>query len=283
VLDTFLFYCLAEIAYNRIMHKMLKKYLKDEYIFLFLGALIVAVGVFGYSKYSFQQLAQEDVVDTFEESIPAQCENSVWIEFPEMKNANQFEKFVGRDKLKYEESTDAFSGINGGRIFSTDNNYSLSFFMDRDVQMEGYVLKNGEIYVKKVKCVGIETNKDVLQSRRNLMGYVRDNINTLAPEKPASGDWQVETFYFVNDTDVYVQYETEGSFMEEAPYDSHLWLIRASKLETATPTIETLAYIAEDAEDAQKNVLKSGQDIYSDVKNMTIYEFDADANQWILQ
>lgn len=260
-----------------------KIHIKDEYIFLSLGAAIIAIGVFGLSDYSFKQVAQEDKVDTFEESIPLQCEQGSWIEFPDLKDASQRQLFSGKEKMQYDTKANSFKSADGARLFTLDEKYSLAFFIDRDTQVEGYALKENEVFVKRIKCIGVEANQDVLQSRRNLMNYIKNNINTLALEKSSNGDWQVETFYFVNDTDVYVQYETEGSFMEEAPYDSHLWLIRVSNLANSIPTIETLAYIQEDAEDAGGNIVKQGNDIYKDTKNMTIYEFDEDAQQWILQ
>jgi hypothetical protein len=256
---------------------------KDEQVFLFLGALIVAVGVFGVSDYFFKQTVKEDVVDTFDENIPLLCEKGNWIEFPDVKDASQYGKFSGSGKLEYDEGKDVFTDADGGQTFSTDQDYSLFFFVDRDVQMEGYRLDSDKVYVKRIKCVGAEADKDILRGRRNLMDYIANNINSIAPEKAPGNDWQVETFYFVSGTDLYVQYETPGSFVEESPYDSHLWLIRASDLDSGVPKIETLAYIQEDAEDAAKDIVKQGTDLYKDNKNMTIYEFDSDANQWILQ
>jgi hypothetical protein len=129
----------------------------------------------------------------------------------------------------------------------------------------------------------VEADRVIVGDRKVLMNYIKDNINTLALEKAPKNDWQVETYYFINDTDLYVQYETSGSFMEEAPYDSHLWLIRVSHVKSGVPAIETLAYIEEDVEDPRKNVVKQGVDIYREAKNLTIYEFDADLNQWTLQ
>lgn len=257
--------------------------LKDEYIFLFLGALIVAVGVYGVSDYSFKQAAKEDVVDTFDENIPLACENGSWIEFPDVEDPSRYSGFSGSEKLGYDEGKNIFTDAGGGRTFSTDQDYSLFFFVDRDTQVEGYDLNDGSVYVKRIKCTGVEANKDVLRERRSLMDYIAGNINTLALEKAPENDWQVETFYFVNDTDLYVEYETPGSFVEESPYDARLWLIRASGSGGGNPSIETLAYIQEDAEDSDKDIVKQGTDLYKDNKNMTIYEFDDDAGQWVLQ
>lgn len=260
-----------------------KKYLKHKFIFFLLSAAILTAGFFGYRSYTDKQAVVSETVDTFEENIPVQCENGELIEFPDISNPTQYEKFSGNEKLQYDESENVFLGAEGAPVFSIDKDYSLWFFIDRDVWIEGYQIKDNEVYIKKIKCVGAEADQDILQMRRKLMNYITKNINTLALEKAAGGDWQVTTFYFANDTDVYVQYESEGSFMEEAPYDSHLWLVRASKMDRNIPLIKTLAYIQEDAEDPEKNILKQGEDIYAEVKNLTIYEFDEEANQWILQ
>ncbi|HCU70550.1 MAG TPA: hypothetical protein DIC35_02205 [Candidatus Moranbacteria bacterium] len=265
------------------MKNFKKTYLKDEYIFLFLGAMIVAVGAFGFSEYSFKKVVKENAEDTFDENIPFLCENGDWIEYPDLENSNQYEKFIGQEKFKYDEEKNVFVSADDKRNFSTDKDYSLFFFIDRDTQVEGYKVREDEIFVRRIKCAGIEADEDVLLGRRKLMNYIRDNINALALEKAPGDNWQVGTFYFATDTDLYVQYETEGSFMEEAPYDSHLWLIRVSDPDKDIPTIRTLAYIQEDAEDSSKNILKQGEDLYRDAKNMTIYEFDDEVNQWVLQ
>jgi hypothetical protein len=265
------------------MIKFKKIYFKNEYVFILLGVLILTASLFGYLKWMAMQEEKEDAIDIFEEQLPAQCENGVWIEFPTLDNMSQYIKFSGKEKLKYDEEKGIFLGEIGYKIFSTDKQTSLFFFVEREVQIEGHQLENNEIHVDKLKCVGVEANKDILKARRNLMHYIKNNINDLAPEKSVQGDWQVGTFYFVTDTDAYVQYETAVSFMEEAPYDSHLWLIRATNIGTTMPTIETLAYIAEDIEGFDKNVVKQGVDLYKESKNMIIYEFDDATNQWILQ
>ncbi len=260
-----------------------KKYLKDKYIFLFLGAAIIAVGTFGFRDRLYQSEQNENEIFDFEELMPLQCERGEWIIFPDMKEISDYEKFIGKEKITYDEKQGVFLGKDGKTIYGTDERYSLFFFIDRDIEVDGYKLSNGEIYARRVRCVGAEANRDVLQTRRKLMEYVDTHINDLALEKTRNGDWQVHAFYFVNDTDLYVQYETESSFMEEAPYDSHLWLIRVGGWSGDIPVIETIAYIQEDVTDFEKNIVKKGQDIYKDVQNMTIYEFDDGLGQWVLQ
>jgi len=93
----------------------------------------------------------------------------------------------------------------------------------------------------------------------------------------------VGTFYFVSDTDLYVEYESSSSIREEAPYDAKLWLIRASNLDRDIPHIESLAYISEDPEDPQKDVVKMGEDLYRNQDNMSVYEYSDESKDWVLQ
>lgn len=258
-----------------------KKY--PKYVLIFSGIIVIILGFYFYGIYQEKQIIKETVIEDVEEKIPQNCENGEWVTFPDLENAGQHEKFAENIRIKYIEGKEIFSNEDGSKTFITDKNYSLFFFVDRDVRVEGYKLSEKEIYIQKIKCVGVEANKDIQNQRRKIMNYISKNINSLALEKSDNGQWQVGTFYFVNDSDLYVQYETEKSFTEEAPYDSHLWLIRVSKLDRDVPVIETLAYIQENDEDPEKNILKKGEDLYKDVKNLIIYEFDEDANQWVLQ
>lgn len=257
---------------------------------IFIYLLTIAMIVWGYFFYTIYQkkqdadFAQETIVSDFEDVIPAQCENGEWTVFPDYDQSGNFAKYADNANLKM--SNDKFTNQDGSISFVTDSNYSLTFFVDRDVRIEGLEIgtkDKQEIYVKRIKCVGQEANKDIKAQRQNLMKYISENINTLAMEKSKGGAWQVETFYFENDTDVYVEYESAGSFMEESPYDAHLWLIRASKMDLTIPVIETLAYIQEDELDPEKNVVKFGNDLYKDADNMSLYEFDEKQKSWVLQ
>jgi len=256
---------------------------KKKYPFVFIVAIALIAGFLIYDYYGREQWEKENVIDAFEEKFPSRCENGEWVEFPILADFEQYEKFVGNEKIKYEEQKSIFSSADGEKIFLVDEKYSLSFFMDRETRIEGRKIKDNEIYVEKIKCVGAEADKKTVGERKKLMDYISGNINSLALEKALKNDWVVGTFYFVNDSDLYVQYESEGSFAEEAPYDSRLWLMRVSKMDRSIPVIETLAYIQEDAEDPEKNVIKQGEDLYANSKNLTIYEFDEDANGWVLQ
>ncbi len=274
--------------YKYMKDRMIKilRFLKKTYSrygMLFLVAIILVAGFYAYKSYSTKQTEEEDVLDTFDEAIPAQCENGEWIVFPDPDNKGKYTKFSENAKIKYVEARNKFTSEDGSKIFLTDKNYSLFFFMDRDVRIEGYDMGGQGKYVQKIKCVGEEASKDIQDQRRHLMDYISGNIDSIALEKSSQSPWQINSFYFVNGTDLYVEYESPESLSEDAPYDGRLWLIQATKLDRSVPQIKTLAYIQEDAEDPDKNILKVGEDLYRDNKNMTIYEYDDDAGRWALQ
>lgn len=257
---------------------------------IFVYFLVIILAIAGYFFYRFYQkktaddFTQEENVSDFEDKIPSQCENGEWTEFPDYAKAGENLDFQENVRLK--ETDGKFTSEDGSIIFTTDEKYSLMFFRDRDTRIEGINIggpDRKETYVKRIKCVGEEANKDVQSQRQNLMKYISDNINTLALEKSPNSQWQVQTFYFYNDSDLYVEYESPASIGGDVPYDAHLWLIRATKLERPIPVIETLAYIQEDKDDPDKNIVKSGQDLYKDANNMTVYEYDDDQKTWVLQ
>jgi hypothetical protein len=238
-----------------------------------------------YQKKQDAEFAQEVQISDFEDAIPSQCENGEWTEFPEYTQSGNFSEYKGNANIKNILGKE-FTNQDGSLSFTTDKNYSLTFFVDREVRIEGVDVgtpSKKNIYVKRIKCVGKEANKDIRSERQNLMTYISNNISSLAMEKSHGSAWQVQTFYFVNDTDVYVEYESLGTLGGESPYDARLWLIKASRMDGSVPIIETLAYIQEDENDPDKNVVKVGQDLYKDADNMTVYEFDSEKKIWTLQ
>jgi len=261
---------------------------KQKILVFLIVIVLIAGGYFAYQYYQKKNLADfnNDVqMSDFENKIPLQCENGDWTEFPDYKQTGNFSAFKGNATLKM-PNADKITNEDGSIFFTTDQNYSLSFFADKAVYIEGSDISSGgqkEIYVKRIKCVGEEANQDIQSQRQNLMNYINANINSLALEKSPNGAWQINTFYFASDSDLYVEYESPQSVGGDKPYDGHLWLIRATKLDRPTPVIETLAYIQEDENDPAKNILKQGTDLYKDATGMATYEFDENASKWVMQ
>lgn len=262
--------------------------IKQKILVFLIIIVLIAGGYFLYQYYQKKTLSSfnsEVQMSDFEDKIPLQCESGEWTEFPDYAQIGNFPEFKGNATLKMQDS-DNFTNEDGSVSLTTDETYSLSFFADKAVYLEGSDISAAgkkEIYVKRIKCVGKEANVDIQSQRQNLMNYISGNINNLALEKSAVDAWQINTFYFVNDSDLYVEYESLGSVGGDEPYDGRLWLIRAAKLERPAPVIETLAYIQEDENDPDKNILKQGTDIYKDATGMATYEFDTDANKWVMQ
>jgi hypothetical protein len=264
------------------------KLTKQKIMIFAIILILIAGGYFAYQYYQKKTLDSfnnDTQVSDFEDKIPLQCENGEWTEFPDYNKAGNFSDFKGNATIKMKDP-DHFTDAGGSIAFTTDENYSLSFFADKAVYIEGSDISSGgqkEVYVKRIKCVGEEADKGIQASRQKLMNYISGNINNLALEKSQNSAWQINTFYFVNDTDLYVEYESPESIGGDKPYDGHLWLIRATKLERDIPVIETLAYIQEDENDPAKNIVKQGTDLYKDATGMATYEFDSDANKWVMQ
>lgn len=262
--------------------------IKQKILVFLIIIVLIAGGYFLYQYYQKKTLSSfnsEVQMSDFEDKIPLQCESGEWTEFPDYAQIGNFPEFKGNATLKM-QTGDQFTNEDGSTTFTTDENYSLAFFTDKTVYIEGSDISAAgkkEIYVKRIKCVGEEANSDIQSQRQNLMNYISANINALALEKSLNGAWQINTFYFASDSDLYVEYESPQSVGGDKPYDGRLWLIRAAKLERPAPVIETLAYIQEDENDPDKNILKQGTDIYKDATGMAVYEFDEEANRWAMQ
>lgn len=261
---------------------------KGKLIFWSVLAALIIGGYFAYQAYQKKAVVDfdsEETVSEFEDAIPLKCENGEWVTFPDYSQKGNFPDY--KDNARIKGTADGkFQNADGSVSFTTDQDYSLTFFTDRDVRIEGKEISSGdkkEIYVKRIKCVGAEADKSIQADRQNLMNYLSSNINMFALEKSAKSQWQISTFYFYNDTDVYVEYESKASIAGDAPYDGRLWLIRATNLDRSVPSIVTLGYIQEDENDPEKNIVKYGKDLYGEATGMTVYEYDGDAQKWVLQ
>ncbi len=262
---------------------MFKKY------FLYILIAFVFFGLFVFFKISDQKKEKEaekyEVIDTFYEQLSEKCEKGEWVNFPLLEEPETGEEFIDNVKLNYLEETGEIVGSDSAQVFFTDKDYfdPLSFFIGREVRIEGKKAENNRIYIAKIKCVGAEAKPNIVNERQELMQYIGKNINSLALEKTPRDDWQVDVFYFAENGDAYVQYESKASWEEEVPFDGRLWLIRPSNLDRSIPTIETLAYIWENAGELGENVVKVGEDIHEDEEVFTIYEFDEETEKWVLQ
>lgn len=262
--------------------------LREKAIVFFAILFLIFGGYFGYQEYRKKNIAEFDaeiIESDFERKIPSRCEGSEWVEFPKYEKVGNAEKFAKETVIKM-ANPERFTDEDGSVVLVTDDRYSLAFFADKRVRVEGWMIgSSGEksAYVQKIRCVGEESREDVRLQRQRVMQYIADNINVLALEKNRESPWRVQTFYFVDNQDVYVEYESPASIMEEAPYDARLWLVRIKESDRNIPVIETLAYIEEDPEDPEKNRVKYGSDMYANVTGMTVYEFDEESQKWMLQ
>lgn len=51
-------------------------------------------------------------------------------------------------------------------------------------------------------------------AKNEIMDYINNNIEILAPSAPVSGVWKVNRFWFTNDKNVYVEYSSNGELKQ---------------------------------------------------------------------
>lgn len=229
-----------------------------------------------YGGYALFQAESEDkknpTTESWKNTIPAACESGQWIDVSLNNNDAAKESFKEQVKLmaKGKKISDESEKIS----FSADDEEKLAYFAGKKVVVRGIKIDNDEVGVEKIKCIGAEADVEELSARRNVMNYISRNINALAPKESLGGDWTVSGFYFVDESNVYVEYEQAspiaGIKEEKKTNDIYLWPVKISKLERTTPIIEGLSYPKKNNESV-------------DIQNLSAYKFDNLKKQWKLQ
>lgn len=162
-----------------------------------------------------------------------------------------------------------------------DNIFKLDYFEDREVEIQG--VKNAakkEIAVAEVKCGGTETDKNVLDQRKNLMNWLAANIDSVAPQKAKYRKWTVDIADIVDEKNVYVEYydaieDDENSDIEDDT--SRKVLVEASAKSDGSFEPKILAYWEMGEDDY---VLKTGTDKFEDVEDVFSYQYDPEKKIW---
>jgi len=233
---------------------------------------IILYGLFIFINERSDKVSESDI---FEADFSKNCEAGKWISFPGDANKPN-DSYKG--KLILNEEGNLISE-DGSRAFIVPEEYSLNYFTNRKVEIEGNKKSDREIQVQKIRCIGEETKPENVAFRRNLMNYAASNINNIAPEKPRKGKWAAEEFYFVDNNNFYVFYSSYDENDEDYEED-RLLLLRAREKNNPFG-IEQLAYIIPSNEDEEAEV-KFGEDIYKNQKDIIIYEYDDNEEQWLL-
>lgn len=230
-------------------------------------------------------LADEETGED-ETDYNAMCENGEWLKIADQSGeissvtgtlrkvypddeSNEFKNY-----LYYVEGAESY-GITGSNLFKLD------YFEDREAEVQG--VKNAakkEIAVSQVKCTGKETNKDVLNQRKNLMNWLATNINAIAPQKAKYQKWAVDIVDFVDENNAYVEYydtveDNEDSDVEDDT--SRRVLVETSAKAGGGYDVKVLAYWEMGEDDY---VLKTGTDKFEDSEEIASYQYDPEDQTW---
>ena len=128
----------------------------------------------------------------------------------------------------------------------------------------------------------VEKSEEEIKSDLFRQGTMKDlaaKIGELSPAKPVlGGKWFVDRFWFVDDRNVYIEYEAVG-FLPSAEEDGHHLRRILVNIEGAeeNPQYKVIAYFEPGENDW---VLKTGQDIILG-KQLRLYEYDESKGEWV--
>lgn len=215
------------------------------------------------------------------------CENGEWLKIADQ--SGEMTTVFGKLRKVYPDESGEFKnyryyieGTESLGITGAGNDlYKLDYFEDREVEIQG--LKSAakkEIAVMQVKCTGKETDKNILNQRKNLMNWLVENINSVAPQKAKYQKWTVDIVDFVDENNAYVEYYDTVEDDENSDVDDDT--SRRILIETAAKSgggydVKVLAYWEMGEDDY---MLKTGTDKFEDVEDVTSYQYDLEEKTW---
>ncbi|MDI6778290.1 MAG: hypothetical protein QMD77_03795 [Patescibacteria group bacterium] len=232
------------------------------------------------------EMAGEGLNEEDETDYNAICEKGEWLKIADL--SGEMSTASGKLRKSYpDDEANAFKnypyyiegaqsvGITGDKIFKLD------YFEDREVEVQG--VKNAdkkEIAVSQVKCGGKETDKNVLDQRKNLMNWLAANINSIAPQKAKYQKWTIDIVDFVDEKNAYVEYydtveDDENSDVSDDT--SRKILVEATVKPDGKYDVKVLAYWEMGEDDY---VLKTGTDKFEDVEDVVSYQYDPEKKTW---
>lgn len=233
--------------------------------------LVIVYGLFLYFKGKSEKLSVEEEIQS---DFASMCESGKSAKLSDSSAST----IRHNGKLKTEDGY-AITINGSSEKFKPSDQFSLSFFSGKEVEVLAEKDSSGEMIIRAIKCTGDEANPKIITDRNSVMKAVAERINGIAPEKPKMSVWSAETFYFVDNDFFYVQYAAEEE-SDEDYYEEKLLLLRiirsGDKLD-----FEKLAYVDMGDDESASRVI-SGDDIYKDRNDLSLYEFNEDTNSWTL-
>lgn len=246
-------------------------------------ALVLIISV-AYGLYLFfrEQSVSMSSLDMEENEYPVQCEQGSWIEFP-VKATGQKINFQG--KVHQQKNSDKMLSEDEKYIFSASEGRSLVFFNGHQVEVEAVAKKEGsekkpqEAVVAKIRCIGQEAEQVVVTARKDIMNYVSDNISQLIQQNPKQGQWAVEEFAFVDNSNLYVYYYSDA--LDQQSSESGALLVNISGSGDYFKVKELARLVPAESEEDEDKVIK-GEDIFKDNTDLVHYQFDDETEQWLM-
>lgn len=231
--------------------------------------------------------AGESDLDEEEQDFNAQCESGEWQKIADVQGETATASGKLRRIYPDDESAKEFAGyqyfVEGKeRIPVGGSNLSkLDYFEDREVEIEGVKSVDGRsINASRVRCAGVETDKNIIVNRTKLMNWLAANINSVAPRKAPYRKWTVDIVDFVNENNLYVEYydtiEDDGNSDVSADTSRKI-LLEVSPKSDGNYNSRVLAYWEMGEDDY---VLKSGTDKFEDVEDTYSYQYDPEEKSW---
>lgn len=274
-----------------------------------MSLFLVLAGYTYYQTEADTEKGRQKLKD-LRDSLPALCQEGKWVSLDEEIND------LGENSYGYKESVvflakgRDFHDEHEKISFTARHKDLLPFFNGRQVEIAGQEIDTGKVSAAKIRCVGMESNTKEVANRYRIMEYIAKEIGTLSPEKCQEGKWNVTAFRFVNETDVYVEYDNQPPAGDEKDkdekgdedsdeddedgdeekdedaqddkyaYEGRIWLVRVTKLQRSQPLVEELACLRKKKAGSDRGETLRGKDIYEDSRIIFTYKFNRQENQW---
>ncbi len=222
-----------------------------------------------------------------DENFNASCEAGEWTKLADLTGNET--AFPGKLRKVYpdDEASSEFKNYyfylegNPSLAVSGKDLSKLDYFEDREVEIQGTLESGGElISAAQIRCSGKETDKDIISKRNSLMGYLADNINSIAPQKAPYKKWVIDIVDFVDENNVYVEYYDTAEDDENSDIDEDTGrrvLLETSPKAGGGYNVKVLAYWEMGEDDF---VLKTGTDKFENVDDVNSYQYDPENGTW---
>ncbi len=243
--------------------------------------ILLCFGVCVYSLFLFYAIHDDKYTENDEITarMASECENGTWTELPANKKIRTAES---DEKASFSGviSTDMRNGVmkneNRDLIFTTSKNFSLIFYDNREVEIDGRYDNASDrrsIFVEKIKCIGKEANSDIRTIRQDMMQYISHNKDNIIMRTNAKNAFDIEDITFVDDNVVYIYFVQKQ--VDDSP--QMLLLLRIDENNGAYVSQKLAEYALID----HKFKLIDGVDLYTHFRKST-YEYNKNLKKWVL-